>query len=254
MPVMPAMPVMPPPAPGEAWPIRALPAAPGCARQRLAVTACGRDWLIEREADLDTLWAGIGEDEFGGDERVPYWAEIWPASLLLAEWLARRGGDIRGKNCLDLGCGLGLTAIVAASLGARVAGLDYEPAALAFARDNARLNNVREPLWTLMDWRAPGFAPGAFDFMWGGDILYERRFYQPLRDLFLTGLAPGGRVWLAEPKRSVSAPVWEELKAEGFGVARLTSEPVPVEGYAVTVNLWELTLPPRAAQLEDHHG
>jgi predicted nicotinamide N-methyase len=240
---------MPPPAPENSGggPIRALPMAPGNARQRLAVMACGRDWLIEREADLETLWAGIGEDEFGGDERVPYWAEIWPASLLLAEWLARRSGDIQGKACLDLGCGLGLTAIIASRLGARVVGLDYEPAALAFARDNARLNNVPEPLFTLMDWRAPGFAPRAFDFMWGGDILYERRFYEPLRALFQTCLKPGGRIWLAEPVRSVSAPVWAELAAEGFGVRLVTTEPVPVEGYAVTVNLWELSPPVAAA-------
>jgi len=230
-----------------AGPIRALPECPGNGRQRLAVTACGRDWLIERGDDLETLWAGIGEDEFGGDERVPYWAEIWPASLLLAEWLARRGGDISGKTCLDLGCGLGLTAIIASRLGARVVGLDYEAPALAFARDNARLNNVPEPLFTLMDWRAPGLADHAFDFMWGGDILYERRFYEPLRDLFRSCLAPGGRIWLAEPKRSVSVPVWEDLAAEGFAVRRLTTEPVPVEGYTVTVNLWELSPPAPAA-------
>ena len=248
MPVMPVTPVMPPAPQGAgAGPIRALAGGPDNGRQRLAVSARGRDWLIERGADLETLWAGIGADEFGADERAPYWAEIWPASLLLAEWLARRSGDIRGKACLDLGCGLGLTAIIASHLGARVVGLDYEFPALAFARDNARLNNVPDPLWTHMDWRAPGFKPRAFDFMWGGDILYERRFYEPLRALFQTCLKPGGRVWLAEPRRSVSAPVWDELAAEGFAVRRVTTEPVPVEGYTVTVNLWELSPPAPAA-------
>jgi ETFB lysine methyltransferase len=238
---------MPESAKGGPGPIRPLPTSSAGGRQRLAVAACGRDWLIEREADLETLWAGIGADEFGDDERVPYWAEIWPASLLLAEWLWRSRTLIRGATCLDLGCGLGLTAVVAASLGARVAGLDYEYPALAFARDNACLNEAPAPLFTLMDWRAPGFKAGAFDFMWGGDILYERRFYEPLRDLFRACLAPGGRIWLAEPKRSVSAPAWEALASEGFGVGRVTSEPVPVEGYTVTVNLWELTLPREAA-------
>ena len=57
------------------------------------------------------------------------------------------------------------------------------------------------------------------------------------------GLAPGGRVWLAEPKRSVSLPVWERLAGDGFDVRKLFTETVPVEGYHVTVNLWELTLP-----------
>ncbi|MBF0481484.1 MAG: methyltransferase domain-containing protein [Desulfovibrionaceae bacterium] len=247
---------MPPAASGSSGPgpIRILPACSGKGRQRLAVSACGRDWLIERGADLETLWAGIGEDEFGCDERAPYWAEIWPASLLLAEWLAKMQNEIRGAACLDLGCGLGLTAIVAANLGARVVGLDYERPALGYARGNARRNGGLSPLFTLMDWRAPGFAPHSFDFMWGGDILYERRFYEPLRDLFRACLKPCGRVWLAEPRRSVSAPVWEELAVEGFGVRRLTTEPVPVEGYTVTVNLWELAPPLAAARRENDHG
>lgn len=218
---------------------RAAPQSPD--RQRLAIPIHGRDWLIERSADLETLWARMDEHEFGADERLPYWAEVWPASILLASWILRSGGRLAGKTCLDLGCGLGLTAIAASSVGARVVGLDYEAEALRFARDNARLNKAPQPLWTLMDWRKPGLKPGAFSFVVAGDIFYEQRFFEPLRGLLCEALAEGGAAWLAEPERSVSAP--SRLAELGFRVRRLACERIAAvpAGNVVTVNLFELT-------------
>jgi len=52
-------------------------------REVIEVKTAGRIWKIERTADLETLWDSIGEDDFGEDERLPYWAELWPASVLL---------------------------------------------------------------------------------------------------------------------------------------------------------------------------
>lgn len=234
--------------PRQAAPIAEGPARPGPdwttgERQRLALEIKGRTWLIERTADLETLWEGIGQDDFGDDERIPYWAELWPASLLLADWLTERAEEIRGRRCLDVGCGLGPTAVIAASLGARVVGFDYEWPAVFFGKENAALNGLtpdRAPLFVQTDWRTPGLRAGGFDFIWGGDIVYERRFFEPLAALFTNQLAPDGRIWLGEPVRSVSQPAWTELARRGWLVRRIAQRPVPVEGYSVTVNLWEL--------------
>lgn len=211
------------------------------ARERLSVDVCGRTWAIERLGDLESLWQGLGQEEFGEDERIPYWSELWPASLLVSWWLQENREAIHGRTCLDLGCGLGLTAIVAASFGARVIGMDYELEALRYARDNAALNGVEQPLWTTMDWRAPAIKPGSIDFMWGGDIIYEKRFLEPLSELFADALAPRGRIWLGEPQRSVSRPAWQWLAENGWNVRKIITRPVPTEGYTVTVNLWELS-------------
>lgn len=215
-------------------------AAETIAPQRLQVSAGGRQWVLERVGDLEARWAALGNDEFGDDERIPYWCELWPASFLLVDWLQRHAGQVKGKTCLDLGCGLGLTALAGARLGAKVLAMDYEPEALEFAARNAELNNAPGILWSAMDWRAPAIRPGSIDLAWGGDIVYERRFREPLAAMFQEVLAPGGRVWLAEPVRSVSAPAWEWLADQGFAVHKLTTEKVPTEGYEVTVNLWEL--------------
>ncbi len=139
----------------------------------------------------------------GADERLPYWTELWPSSLVLADWLYQRRESLRGQPCLDLGCGIGLTALVAQWLGANVIGMDYEPEALRFARRNAEHNAVPQPLWTVMDWRKPAVKRRSLRFIWGGDIMYEQRFAAPVLDFLEYALAEGGAAWVAEPSRAV---------------------------------------------------
>ena len=104
----------------------------------------GRTWRLSRPADLESLWDSLGQDQFGDDERLPYWVELWPATLALCGWRARQ--ELRGRRCLDLGCGLGLSALQASSLGAQVVGMDFERDALRFAARNARIHAISSPL------------------------------------------------------------------------------------------------------------
>lgn len=142
------------------------PLSEGSWQPFLTVNACGRDWTLERAADMEALWESM--TEFTEDERLPYWTELWPSSLVLADWLYQRRESLRGQPCLDLGCGIGLTALVAQWLGANVIGMDYEPEALRFARRNAEHNAVPQPLWTVMDWRKPAVKRRSLRFIWGG--------------------------------------------------------------------------------------
>jgi predicted nicotinamide N-methyase len=218
---------------------------------RITAQAAGRSWRLERPADLETLWQNIASAESvpeNQDERLPYWVELWPASIALADWLFLNRERIAGKKCLDLGCGLGLTALVAASLQAEVVAVDYEEEALRYARRNARLNarrsGEREPLWAVMDWRAPAVRSGSLDFIWGGDIMYERRFIAPVLAFLEHALAAGGLVWIAEPDRNVYAHFrdalfkrgWKSVKAHSARVERAQGQEAPVE-----VSLWELS-------------
>ena len=61
-----------------------------------------------------------------------------PPALLLARLTVRR----RVRTVLDLGCGGGVQALLAARHADRVVGTDLNPRAVAFARFNARLNGV----------------------------------------------------------------------------------------------------------------
>lgn len=198
---------------------------------------------MERAADLETLWAAMDEEAFGDDERLPYWTELWPASLVLGEWLHEQQATIAGKTCLDMGCGLGLTAMVASSLGARVVAMDYEPMALHFAARNAEHNAVPQPLWTVMDWRYPAVAAKTFDVLWGGDIMYERRFVEPVMQFLEYALKPDGVAWVAEPNRNVYNHFLSILDRRGWKAHRVAMRETAAlydQPAAVTVSLWEL--------------
>jgi len=205
--------------------------------------ACGRSWIIERRGDLETLWDQIGEDDFGDDERLPYWVELWPSSLVLAQWLADHRQDVAGRICVDIGCGLGLTALVGSWLGARVAAFDYEFQPLPYAKRNAQLNDVPQPLWLQTDWRAPGLAPGRAAFAWGGDIMYELRFVEPVTEFLDTVLAPGGRAWIAEPGRNIRQPFMDHARARGFSCERVLTRRFTHQRHPVTVHILELVKP-----------
>ncbi len=210
----------------------------------ISVTACGRSWVMHRPAALETLWDAMTEEEFGDDERLPYWVELWPASVPLSEWLQSRREEIAGRLCVDLGCGLGLTAMVGTWLGAKVLAVDYEEEALRYAKRNAEANGVPQPLWAALDWRKPALAPRSARYIWGGDIMYERRFVAPVLAFFEHALAPGGRVWMAEPNRDVYQHFRGALATGGWLARRAASvrtDAVYAQPEQVSVTLWELS-------------
>ena len=210
----------------------------------IELTVCGRVWKLARSADLETLWTHMGEGALDEDERLPYWAELWPAGVALCSWLDRKRDAIRGHICVEMGCGLGLTALVAQWLGARVLAMDYEPEALCCARENAVCNQVASPLWTVMDWRRPALAPRCARYLWGGDIMYETRFALPVLDFMEHVLAPCGCVWVAEPGRSVYDAFRGALHSRGWTGQCVYEQAVEAryaQSVPVTVRIWELT-------------
>lgn len=212
----------------------------------------GRLWRLARPADLESLWDLLGQEQFGDDERLPYWVELWPAAVLLARFIAQRPEAVAGRACLDAGCGLGLPALVAAAAGARVLAFDYEPEALLYARRNAALNlraGEAAPLFAAMDWRCPAVARGGAEVILGADILYERRFFEPVAAFLDHALAPGGRIYIADPERSVSAGAAGRLEAKGWRVRTALTSKVAQGGQDMTVHLLEITRgsdPPRS--------
>ena len=63
---------------------------------------------------------------------MPYWAELWPSGLALADYVATL--DLAGRRVLELGCGLALPSFAAALGGADVLATDWAPEALCARR------------------------------------------------------------------------------------------------------------------------
>ncbi len=138
------------------------------------VVALGDDLEISilRPRDAEEL---LDEQVFADrDEMLPYWADLWPSSRLLARTIASRA--LRGKRVLELGCGLGLPSIAAALAGGRVTATDWSADAVEAARSNAVRNGVA--VETLVaSWQEPDaiVARAPWDLVIAADVLYERR-------------------------------------------------------------------------------
>jgi predicted nicotinamide N-methyase len=157
----------------------------------------------------------IDDDEFDRDERLPYWAELWPSALALARQLSER--DLAGTRAIELGCGVGLPTVVALARGATVRATDHYEAALDFTAYNAGTNLVLEPDTALLDWRAPDIdGLGTFDLVVAADVLYERKNATALADLVPKLLAPGGEAVFANPRRDEAPIFLNALEELGF--------------------------------------
>ena len=171
--------------------------------------------------ELFDLLVAKGEDhEDVKDERIPYWAELWPAALGMSRYLIQSGIVQPGLTVTELGCGLALPGIIAGLLGANVTLTDYLEEALLFARSNWSLNLPEEQLQTaLLDWREPNPALAA-DLLIASDITYEKRYFEYLPNAFRTMCKPGGRIVVSDPNRHVAGAFFEDLPAKGFTVEK----------------------------------
>lgn len=136
----------------------------------------------------------------GGSDDLPYWTRVWPGAVALASFVASRA-DSMGR-VLELGAGLGVPGLVAASCGRSVLLSDFEPDALAFARAAVELNGMQDRVNVIeLDWTAPPTDIGVFDTVLGSEILYRPALYPSLIQLLDRVLAPDGRAYISHEER-----------------------------------------------------
>jgi predicted nicotinamide N-methyase len=167
------------------------------------------------------------------ERHLPYWAEIWPSGIVLAGMVARDPGRFAGQRVLEIGPGIGVTAVAALHAGADLVVADVSPGALALCALNARDQTAREPQTLWMNWRIPSpklfeVAGEGFAIVLAADVLYEREDIMPLLRLLERVLAPGGELWLAEPGRTPAERFVEAVKRRGWsGWSEECDSPVP---------------------------
>ena len=174
-------------------------------------------WILQ-PSDFDALLDAAQSDP---EQNLPYWAELWPSGIGLAAAIARNPGVVSGKRVLELGCGLGVTAIAALKAGADLVVTDYAAEALALCALNATAMTGHVPRGLRMNWRAGtaelrGAAGEGFAVVLAADVLYEARDVEPLLALVPRLVAPGGELWLAEPGRAPAARFLAALDAGGW--------------------------------------
>lgn len=140
----------------------------------------------------------IDEAEFDADERLPYWADLWPSARALARRLL---GAAPAGRVLELGSGVALPSLVLLWRGADVLATDWYADALLFARANAERNGLPALATAEVDWRDVPEELGRFELVIAADVLYEMRNAESLSLALPRVLAPGGTALVADPGR-----------------------------------------------------
>jgi len=175
----------------------------------------GRELRLLRPRDGDALLDEVLAEDDPADERLPFWAELWPSGSALAAAVARR--PLAGSRVLELGCGLGLVSVTAAALGACVLAADQSPEAVAFTAVNAARNAVEvRTVQCTFERPAPLLAEAPWDLVLAADVLYEPRTVPVIVDLLPRLVDPGGEVWLADPGRPRECDFLRAVDAAGW--------------------------------------
>jgi len=183
----------------------------------------------------------IDEAEFDADERLPYWADLWPSARGLTRHLLDHPPPER--RILELGCGVALPSLALRSLGADPLATDYYADALRFAEANAVRNGLAPLRTSLFDWRHP--PPSEWDLVIAADVVYEQRNAEALARLLPTLLADGGRMLLADPGRVYIGEFRDRMEEMDWAVEEIdvrTETSDPVTGATSTVRVWRVAV------------
>lgn len=177
-------------------------------------------FTLRKPANADHL---ISEADYVMDERLPYWADLWPSARQLATTLLGESGA--GRTLLELGCGLGLPTMAAMRAGFDVTSTDYYEDALQVTRANAGRNLGREPQVRMVNWRAWPDDLGQFDVVVAADVIYEQEYAVLVAACIARALAPGGVAIVADPGRVALARFHTELPTVGLEVVSTSTTP-----------------------------
>lgn len=151
--------------------------------------------------------------------------KLWPASVAFARMLTgAASAQVKGRDVVELGCGLGCVGIAAALAGAKSVVLtDFQPKSLEYALASADANGVGDCVSTrLLDWTAPPDDVGAFPFdvVLGSDVLYDKDLTRSLVGVVASLVArpripgrPEPRAMLVDPPFRPSRAMLPELCA-----------------------------------------
>ena len=198
-----------------------------------------RTFSILRPSNSDDL---IREEDFVKDERLPYWADIWPSSTVLAAHMIGRSKRTRraSRKGLELGCGVGLVTTAAMIADYDMLATDYYTDALAFTRANAWRETGRSPDVRMIDWRAfPNDVTG-IDLILASDVLYEKEYALLLPGIFKRALAPGGMAIVADPGRIGVPEFIDECRYQGLVIRSKVTHPFEVGEIKQKIDLYEI--------------
>jgi predicted nicotinamide N-methyase len=198
-----------------------------------------RDVAILHPANSDDL---ISEADFDRDERLPYWADLWPSAKILARALVDENG--RGESLIELGCGAGLVTVAAVMAGYKVLATDYYDDAIQFAAANVERNLRGKTVETRMvDWNHMPADLGKFKHVLAADVLYEPRYADLVSGAIAATLDRHGVAIVADPGRIARDAFLDAARERGLTVDLSRTKLFEEGEIRQTVTLIELRWP-----------
>ncbi len=183
--------------------------------------------------DPDALLDRMDDATFAAsDERMPYYALLWPAGEALARAVAE-GPALGGRAVLDLGCGCGAAGLAAARRGAEVTCLDWAPEAQALVEAGAERLGLRLRRFVACDWRDPPPLLGCYYRILAADVLYEERNAVPVARFLAQHLTDDGEAWITDPGRRHAEAFPTVAAARGLTLVEARALPALAESASV---------------------
>jgi ETFB lysine methyltransferase len=191
---------------------------------------------ILHPANADDL---ISEQDFAVDDRLPYWADLWPSSVVLARFLRGLRGE--GRTLLELGCGSGAVATAAVRAGFTVTATDYYADSPLFARANCWRNAQVDIAVRCADWNTWPSDLRQFDLIVASDVLYEQRNAPLIARVMAQSLGPRGEGWIADPGRVGAASLPDWCASHALGCETVAKVPIDAGAHVHTITLYRIT-------------
>ncbi|XP_008299164.1 histone-arginine methyltransferase METTL23 [Stegastes partitus] len=138
-----------------------------------------------------------------------YGMYVWPSAVVLAQYLWTCRGELRGKTVLELGAGVGLPGVVAASCGAAVILSDSsdKPSCLQNCRRSCDANGLQEVALVGLTWGevSPDLVLlPRLDIILGSDVFYDPQDFEDVivTVVFLLRKNPEAQFWTTYQLRS----------------------------------------------------
>lgn len=130
----------------------------------------------------------------------PLFGQVWPASIVMAmEVLAL---DLRGKQVLEIGCGIALSSIALHRSGIDITASDYHPLVQEFLDKNVIANGLAPIKYQTGNWETENPQLGRFDVIIGSDVLYQPAHAQAVAQFIDRHSSPQVQVLIVDPGRA----------------------------------------------------
>ena len=127
-------------------------------------------------ADVQAFWEAnpCGSTLSGERDRRQYFAEIERKRYQIAGWIPQvaRFASFRGRDVLEIGCGIGTDGLQFARNGARYVGVDLTPTAVELAREQFRLCGV-DGRFEVANADVLPFADESFDHVYSCGVIHH---------------------------------------------------------------------------------